>query len=148
MALLGIAIAVTLADSSVVTLALPDILRHFDVSITTVASVLTTYNLVLALAAVPAAHLARRNPARTCAAGLVVFAGASLACGLAPSFAVLLAGRGVQALGGAAVVSAALALLFNATASEERAAHVWATAGVLGAALGPAAGGLLTQFVG
>ena len=148
MALLGVAIAVTLADSSVVTLALPDILRRFDVTITTVAWVLTTYNLVLALAAVPAAHLARRNPARVCAAGLVVFAGASLVCALAPSFGMLVAGRGVQALGGAAVVSAALALLFDVSGSEKRAAHVWASAGVLGAALGPAAGGVLTQFLG
>ncbi len=146
--LLGIAIAVTLADSSVVTLALPDILRHYDVSITTVAWVLTVYNLVLAAAAVPAARLSRRNPVRVCATGLVVFAGASLACAFAPSFAVLLAGRGVQALGGAAVVSAALALLFDVSASEARAAHVWASAGILGAALGPAAGGLLTQFAG
>lgn len=146
--LLGVAIAITLADSSVVTLALPDILRRYDVSITTVAWVLTIYNLVLALAAVPVAHLARRKPVRVCAAGLVVFAGASLACAFAPSFAVLLAGRGVQALGGAAVVSAALALLFDVSGSEERAAHVWATAGILGAALGPAAGGLLTHFAG
>ena len=148
MVLFGVAIAVTLADSSVVTLALPDILQRYEVSITTVAWVLTVYNLVLAIAAVPAAHLARRNPVRVCAAGLVVFAGASLACALAPSFAVLLVGRGVQALGGAAVVSAALALLFEVCGSEERAAHVWATAGILGAALGPAAGGLLTQFAG
>jgi MFS family permease len=146
--LLGVAIAVALADSSVVTLALPDILRHYDVSITTVAWVLTSYNLVLALTAVPAAHLARRRPAPVCATGLVVFAGASLVCALAPSFEVLLAGRAVQALGGAAVVSAALALLFEIGDSERRAAHVWATAGILGAALGPAVGGVLTQFVG
>ena len=71
-----------LADSSVVTLALPDVLRRFDVSITTVAWVLTAYNIVLAAAAVPAAHLARRRPAVVCAAGLIVFSGASLACGL------------------------------------------------------------------
>jgi MFS family permease len=148
MVLLGLAIAITLADSSVVTLALPDILQRYDVSITTVAWVLTSYNLVLAIAAVPAAHLARRRPVRVCAAGLVVFAAASLVCALAPAFPVLLAGRGVQALGGAAVVSAALALLIETCGSEARAAHIWATAGILGAALGPAIGGVLTQFAG
>lgn len=146
--LLGLAIAITLADSSVVTLALPDILQRYDVSITTVAWVLTAYNLVLAIAAVPAAHLARRRPVRVCGGGLVVFAAASLACALAPAFPVLLAGRGVQALGGAAVVSAALALLIETCGSETRAAHIWATAGILGAALGPAVGGVLTQFAG
>jgi MFS family permease len=137
-----------LADSSVVTLALPDVLRHYDVSITTVAWVLTAYNLVLAVAAVPAAHLARRRPGVVCAAGLVVFSGASLVCGLAPSFAVLLAGRCVQAVGGAAVVASALDLLSAVARSEADAAQTWARAGVIGAALGPAAGGVLTQLLG
>ena len=137
-----------LADSSVVTLALPDILRQYDVAVTTVAWVLTAYNLVLAAAAVPAAYLARRRPALVCAIGLLVFAGASLLCGLASSFELLLVGRCIQAVGGAAVVSAALDLLSETAGAEGRAAHVWARAGVLGAALGPAIGGLLTQLVG
>jgi MFS family permease len=146
--LLGLAIALALADSSVVTLALPDILRRFDVSITTVSWVLVAYNLVLAAAAVPAAHVSRRRPVAACAAGLVVFAAASLACGLAPSFEVLLAGRCVQALGGAMVVASTLDLLSAVSDSEEQAAHVWARAGILGAALGPAAGGILTEVLG
>ncbi len=137
-----------LADSSIVTLALPDVLRDYDVSITTVAWVLTAYNLVLAAAAVPAAHLARRRPGVVCAAGLVVFSGSSLVCGLAPSFAVLLAGRCVQAAGGAAVVASALDLLSTVARSEADAAQTWARAGVIGAALGPAAGGVLTQLLG
>ncbi len=147
-ALLGLAIAIALADSSVVTLALPDVLEHFDVSITTVAWVLTAYNFVLALAAVPAAHLARRRPAVVCAVGLVVFSGASLACGLAPTFGALLAARCVQAVGGAAVVASALDLLSALTSSEVAAARTWAKAGVVGAALGPAVGGVLTQLLG
>jgi MFS family permease len=146
--LLGLAIALALADSSVVTLALPDILRRFDVSITTVSWVLVAYNLVLAATAVPAAHLSRRRPAAFCGAGLLVFAGASLACGLAPSFEILLGGRCVQALGGAMVVASALDLLSALFVAEEQAAHVWARAGILGAALGPAAGGILTQVLG
>lgn len=146
--LLAIAIGMALADSSVVTLALPDVLRRYDVSITTVAWVLTAYNLVLAAAAVPAAHLARRRPAVVCAAGLVVFSASSLVCGLAPSFTVLLGGRCAQALGGAAVVAAALDLLSAVGGSEERAAHSWSRAGVFGAALGPAVGGVLTQLLG
>lgn len=147
-ALLALAVAVALADSSVVTLALPDLIRHFDVGITTVAWVLIAYNLVLALAAVPAAHLARRRPVATCAAGLVVFSAASLACGLAPSFPVLIAGRVAQALGAAGVIAGALVLLRTVHESERRAAHVWARAGILGAALGPAVGGVLTQALG
>ena len=54
----------------------------------TVAWVLISYNLVLAAAAVPAAHAGAAAARRlVCAAGLVVFSAASLACGLAPSFA-------------------------------------------------------------
>ncbi len=146
--LVAVAVATALADSSVVTLALPDVLRRFDVSIVTVAWVLTAYNLVLALAAVPAARLARRRPVPAAAVGLVVFGAASVACGLAPSFTVLLAGRCVQALGGAVVVGSALDLLAALHGSEEEAPFLWARAGVLGAALGPAAGGVLTQLLG
>jgi MFS family permease len=45
-------------------------------------------------------------------------------------------------------VCAALDLLAGATATEARAARVWALAGIVGAALGPAAGGVLTQLLG
>jgi MFS family permease len=146
--LLGLAIGLALADSSVVTLALPDVLSDFDVGITTVAWVLTSYNLVLALLAVPAAYVARRRPRATFAVGVVVFAGASLACGLAPSFHVLVGARCVQALGGALIVTSALDLLSGETDDDARAARTWVAAGVLGAALGPAAGGILTQALG
>jgi len=146
--LLGLAVAVALADSSVVTLALPDILSRFGVSITDVAWVLISYNLVLAAGAVPAAHLVRTRTRLYCSAGLVLFAAASLGCGLAPSFGALVLGRCVQAAGAAVVVAAALVLLAGVEGSEQRAAHVWARAGVLGAALGPAVGGVLTQLAG
>ena len=146
--LVGLGIGLALADSSVVTLALPDILRRFDVEIPTVAWVLTSYNLALALLAVPAAYVARRRPRSAFAAGAVVFAGASLVCGLAPSFELLVAGRCVQAVGGAFVVVAALDLLAATTGSDVRAAHLWVLAGVLGASLGPAAGGILTEALG
>src|SRR4051812_33964053 len=100
-ALLGLAIGLALADSSVVTLALPDILHEFDVGLTTVAWVLTSYNLVLALSAVPAAYVARRRPREAFVAGELLFAAASLVCGLAPSFGVLVGARCFQAAGGA-----------------------------------------------
>ncbi len=51
--LLLVAVATALADSSVVTLALPDILRRFDTEIGEVSRVLTSYNAILALGASP-----------------------------------------------------------------------------------------------
>ena len=146
--LLGLAIALALGDSSVVTLALPDILSRFDVEITTVAWVLTSYNLVLALAAVPAAYLARRRPAAAFVAGELVFAGAALACGLAGTFGVLIAGRCAQAVGAAFLIAAGLDLLTESEGSDARGARVWAAAGIAGAALGPAVGGILTATLG
>jgi MFS family permease len=146
--LLGIAIGLALADSSIVTLALPEVLGRFDVGITTVSWVLTSFNLVLAVAAVPAAYVARWRPRESFGVGSLAFAAASLVCGLAPSFSLLLVGRCVQAVGAAFLVVAALDLLTVATESEERAARVWIAAGVLGAALGPAAGGILTAALG
>ena len=146
--LLGLTVAIVLADSSVVTIALPDILARFDVEIATLAWVLTAYNLALALAAVPAAFVARRRPAPVFGAGVVVFAASSLTCALAPSFEVLVAARTVQGLAGAAVVCSALDLLTGATGDDRAAARIWALAGILGAALGPAAGGILTQLLG
>lgn len=146
--MLGLSVGIVLADSSVVTLALPEILARFHIAIATLAWVLTAFNLALALAALPAAFVARRRPALVFGVGTVVFAVASLVCGLVPSFGVLVAGRSVQGLAGAAVVCAALALLRVVTGAEASAARVWILAGIAGAALGPAAGGILTQLLG
>lgn len=145
---LSLAVGVVLADSAIVTLALPDILRQYGTTVGQVSWVLTAFNLVLALAAVPAARLCvRRDPGTLGAAGLVVFATACAGCALAPSLGVLLAARVGQALGGAVVIASCLELLVAATGSERRGAARWAGAGVAGAALGPVAGGLLTEAI-
>jgi MFS family permease len=147
-AALALAVGIVLADSSIVVLALPEIYRELDTSVAGVTWVLVSFNLVMALAAVPAALLARRvGPGRTAAIGLAIFAGAGLACGLADSLSTLIVARCVQALGGAAAVTAALELLPATVGSERRATRVWASAGATGAALGPAVGGVLTELI-
>jgi MFS family permease len=143
---LALAVATVLADSSVVVLALPDVLSSFHVSIERVAWVITAFNLVLALVAVPAALLAARAGAQLVSAvGLAGFALASGVCAAAGGFDLLLAARCVQAVFGAAVVCGALALLPQVLGSQARAVGLWATAAAAGAAAGPAAGGALTQ---
>ena len=145
--LLALTVGMVLADSAVVTLALPEILRDLGGSVTGVAWVLIAFNLVLALAAVPAARLcARRDPAPLAAAGIVLFAAASAACALAGSMEVLIAARSVQALGGALALIGALELLVAAT-DDRRGVAVWTAAGVVGTAAGPVAGGLLTEAI-
>ena len=131
-----------------VTIALPEILARYYVELGTLAWALTSYNLALALAALPAAFLARRRPVAVFGGGCILFAAASVACAAAPSFEVLVAARAVQGVAGAGVVCAALALLAEAAGGDAPAARTWALAGVVGAALGPAAGGILTQLLG
>jgi MFS family permease len=143
----ALSVAVVLADSSIVTLALPEILREYDTSVFGVSWVLTSYNLVLAATVIGASRLARRRPSGVWTAGMVAFAAASVLCAIAPSIGALIVGRCAQALGGAAAIAGAIELLALATGSHERAARTWGVAGTLGLALGPAAGGLLTELI-
>ena len=144
---LALAVAVVLADSSVVILALPAILNEFHVEIPTVAWVLTSFNLVLAICAVPVAYLARRRPRLVLIAGAIIFAMASAVCGLADGFTELMVARCVQAVGGAGIVTAALDLMPAAVDRERDGVHLWAMAGAIGLAVGPALGGALTQLL-
>jgi MFS family permease len=142
---LALSAGLVLADSSIVTLALPEILRELDTSVAGVAWVLVSFNIALALSAVPGAMLARRRPDVALATGLLVFAAGCLVCAAADGLGLLIAGRVVQGVAGAAVVAAALELLLRHDPGHGL--GTWATAGVLGAAVGPAAGGLLTDLL-
>jgi MFS family permease len=145
--LLLVTVALVLADSAVVTLALPDILQHLDTTVAQVAWVLISFNLVLGLVAVPTAVGFARVPPRVVGAiGIAVFAGASAWCAVAPSIEVLIAARCVQALGGALALVGCLELLV-AVYGERRGIASWVAAGVVGTATGPVVGGLLTDAI-
>jgi MFS family permease len=134
------AVAITFADSSIVVLALPDLLQQYDVSINEIAWVVTGYNVALALGAL--AFGRRFDPVRLALFGSVAFAAASLACAVAPDVWVLIVFRIVQGVAGAALLVGALPALSSLSG---RGASLWAGAGVFGAALGPALGGALTE---
>ena len=145
--LLALTVGFVLADSAIVTLALPEILRRLGGTVPQVAWVLIAFNLVLALVVVPAAWVCwHRDPVPLCAAGIAVFAGASAACALAGSMPVLITARCVQALGGAFALVGCLELLV-ARIGERRGIAWWIAAGVIGTAVGPVAGGLLTETI-
>src|ERR671910_3284308 len=73
--LIAAAVGLALADASVVTLALPEILVELDTTVEGVAAVLGVYTLVLAVALPPAEWLRRRiGTARLAVAGLAAFA--------------------------------------------------------------------------
>ncbi|MGZ6669049.1 MAG: MFS transporter [Solirubrobacteraceae bacterium] len=140
-------VAVAFADSSIVVLALPDLLRQFDVSITSVAWVVTAYNLSLAVVAIAYARMPSRSrhPARTERIGALVFLAASVGCAVASSVWLLVGFRVVQGAGAALVLVAALPLIRSLASTPQTGTALWAGAGVFGAALGPALGGVLTD---
>ena len=142
----GIAVAagIALADASIVTLGLPSILVELEATVEGVALVLGVYTAVLAVALVPAVWLCRRfGDATVGAAGFGLFLVASVGCGASDSLGLLLVLRGVQALGGAAGLVAAFALLDGGRPGPGR--RMWVAASVFGIAIGPALGGALTQ---
>ncbi|HEX2414125.1 MAG TPA: MFS transporter [Thermoleophilaceae bacterium] len=136
-----------LADTAIVALALPPILLELDTDVAGVAAVLGVYAVVLALALPVAERLREAVGTRPVGlAGVALFAGGSLACGLADTLNVLLLARAVQALGGAALLVTAYALLAGQSSSPSP--QLWRLAALLGTAAGPAIGGALTQAFG
>ncbi|MFC7494947.1 MULTISPECIES: MFS transporter [unclassified Nocardioides] len=145
--LIAVTVALVLADSAIVTLALPDILLNLETTVSQVAWVLISFNLVLGLVAVPTAvGAARAQPRILGAIGIAVFAAASAWCAVAPSIEVLIAARCLQALGGALALVGCLEILV-ALYGERRGIAIWISAGVIGTATGPVAGGLLTEAI-
>jgi Major Facilitator Superfamily len=141
---IALAAGIALADASIVTLGLPSILVELDATVEGVALVLGVYTAVLAIALLPAVWLCRRfGDGAVGAAGFALFLAASLGCGAANSLGLLLVLRGVQALGGAAGLVAAFALLDGGRPGPGR--RMWVAASVFGIAVGPALGGALTQ---
>jgi len=77
--------------------------------------------------------------------GIVVFAAASFACGLAPGVPALIAARVAQGVGGALMIPGSLAMLstFFGPAERGKAIGTWSAFSVLATAIGPVLGGLL-----
>ena len=144
-------VGLVLADSSVVTLALPEMLREFETTVLGVSWVLTAFNLVLALTVLPVARLGTGRSPRAATtlwgAGLIGFGGASMLCAIAPTIAVLIAARCVQAIAGACVIAGAIELLARSRGSHVKGAAAWGAASLFGIAVGPAVGGVLTQLI-
>lgn len=142
--LVAAGVGLALADASIVTLALPELIVELDTTVEGVAAVLGVYTLALAAALIPAERLRRRaGTARLGAWGFAIFAAAGAGCGLVDALAPLLVLRAAQALGAAAGLVCGFAFLTSGERGRER---LWTAAAVLGAAVGPALGGLLTEL--
>jgi EmrB/QacA subfamily drug resistance transporter len=139
-------------DVAIVTLALPSIKTALGFSETGLQWVLSAYTLTfggLLLLGGRAGDLLGRR--RVLIAGLVVFTGASLVCGLASSAGMLIAARALEGVGAAIVSPATLAIVsttFPDGAERNKAMGIFFAMSGLGPAVGVLAGGLLTSGPG
>lgn len=147
----GLALLAIQLDFFDLNLAIPRIAHDFGVDVTDLQWLISGYMLSIGALFIPAAKIGdlvgRR---RAVIAGLIVFGGVSLACGLAPDAATLIAFRIVQGLGAGLIMPNAFALVGATTAEGVRAkvmGILLAVAGV-GTALGPVLGGLFTATIG
>ncbi|OHV30255.1 multidrug MFS transporter [Parafrankia soli] len=139
-----------LLDVTIVSVAVPAMADALDSSFTDLQWTVDIYVLVLAallMAIGSASDLFGRR--RIFLLGLVVFAAASLACGLAPNIGFLIAARGMQGLGAAAMFATNAALLSATYRGRDLgvAFGVWGAVNGAAAALGPIVGGLLTEHI-
>jgi EmrB/QacA subfamily drug resistance transporter len=151
-AVLAVAFFMTIVDLTIVNVALPTIGRELHFSESSLQWVVTAYGLTfggfLLLGGRAADLLGRR---RMMMAGLGVFTAASLGAGLATSDGFLIAMRGLQGLGAAVVLPAALSIvmnMFTEGAERNKALGIWGGIGAGGATVGLITGGLLTRYVG
>ncbi len=149
LALLAAAQFVVVLDASIVNVALPSIGRDLDFAQEDLSWVINAYTLFfggfLLLGGRLADLLGRR---RIFVTGLIVFALASLAGGLAQSDLWLVIARAVQGLGAALLSPAALSLLiatFAEGAERNKALGVWGAVAGSGGAAGVLLGGVLTD---
>jgi EmrB/QacA subfamily drug resistance transporter len=138
-------------DATIVNVALPSIQHGLDFSPADLQWVINSYTLVfggfLLLGGRAADLLGRR---RLFMAGVAVFTIASLINGLAQSSGMLIAGRGLQGLGGALVAPAALSIItttFVEPGERTKALGVWSGIAAGGAAFGLLLGGVLTDLL-
>ena len=151
LAAMSLAAFMTYLDNNIVNVAIPTIQRSLHLSVSGLEWVVSSYLLTLAGLLLVGGRLAdvygRR---RLFLLGLGVFTLSSLAAGLAANGGVLIASRAVQGIGAALLMPATLAIIvatFKDVRERNTAIGIWAAAGALALALGPALGGLISQHL-
>src|SRR5256714_3618287 len=146
---LCVGMLMTVLDATVVNVALPSIQNDLGFSQSSLAWVVNAYLIafggLLLLAGRVGDLISRRG---VFLAGLGVFTGASLLCGLAQSQGVLIAARFVQGVGGAmtsAVILGMIVTMFPEPRDRAKAIGVYSFVASAGGSVGLLAGGVLTQ---
>jgi EmrB/QacA subfamily drug resistance transporter len=137
-------------DGTVVNVALPALQRDLGATVTDVQWVIEGYALFLsALLLVGGAMGDLFGRRRIYAVGLVIFAAASMACGLATGVVPLVVARALQGVGAALLVPGSLAIIGAAFPESERgrAIGTWSGFSALATAIGPVLGGWLIDHL-
>jgi EmrB/QacA subfamily drug resistance transporter len=140
---------ILMLDSTVVALALPEIRHDVGASAEGLQWVMNGYLLTIAVLVVTAGRFGDMfGRKRVFLAGMVLFAAGSVVSGAAGDQDALIAGRVLQGIGAAPMLSLSLALVCNVFPSEEqpRALGIWAAVSAVALAIGPLAGGLLIEL--
>ena len=153
LATVSIGFVVTQLDVTIVNIALPKIGADLHADVAGLQWVVDAYTLAFAVLMLSAGALGDRlGTRRMYAAGIVLFALASLACGLALDATMLIAARAVQGIGAAAMLPNSLALLNQSYGHDPklraRAVGLWTAAGAISIAAGPVVGGVLIAAFG
>ncbi|HEX8105841.1 MAG TPA: MFS transporter [Solirubrobacteraceae bacterium] len=146
-----IATFMLLLDVTIVNVALPDIERSLGSSFADLQWVVDAYALTLAALLLTGGSLADLFGRRLLfVIGLAIFTAASLACGLSGSPTALNLARAAQGIGAAFMFATALALLAANFFGADRgtAFGIWGAVTGASVAVGPLAGGVLTQSLG
>lgn len=135
-------------DGTVVNVALPVLQTDLNATAVQAQWVMEAYALFLAALILVGGsmgdHFGRR---RIFGIGIVIFAGASVWCGLAPSATQLILARAVQGVGGAMLVPGSLAIItaYFDEARRGRAIGMWSAFSAITTAFGPVLGGWLVE---
>jgi EmrB/QacA subfamily drug resistance transporter len=137
-------------DNTVVNVALPSIRKDLGISISELEWVVNAYALTFGVLLLTGGKLADLLGRRAIfIAGLVIFTGASLWCGLAAGATSLIAARTVQGIGAALMNPATLSIITATFPPRQRgtAIGIWAGVSALALAFGPLVGGLITEDI-
>ncbi|WP_084145381.1 DHA2 family efflux MFS transporter permease subunit [Amycolatopsis jejuensis] len=140
-----------LLDTTIVSIAVPAMLRELGAGLNSVIWVISVYLLTYAVPMLFTSRLGDRfGPKRVFLAGLIVFTASSLWCGLAGNVEMLIAARAVQGLGAALMTPQTLAFITHLFPPAKRGPAMGAWGGVAGLATitGPLLGGVLVQHLG
>ncbi|MFI1509487.1 DHA2 family efflux MFS transporter permease subunit [Streptomyces sp. NPDC020597] len=148
---LSLGFFMTLLDLTIVNIAIPDMISDLGATLDQALWTVSGYALALSVFLITASRLGDlRGPRTLFAAGLTVFTLASIACGLAPGAAALIAARAVQGLGAALLVPQTMTLIVSVFPADRRgtALGIWGMVAGAATLAGPTLGGVLVSTVG